>query len=213
MIKSVEEIERAAPPRRAPPSSRQVETEEEDFRPRASRRPPADEPASAPGIGRTYSGINVVAPEDALNDARVFVRELRSSDKLAFVGAAGTVFLAFLPWKETAAEGEILGLMSLGFLNFIANLLAMGAIVVRVRNAMPRLNPVIPWLVQLGTICFGIVWSLIFMKLSYDGQQVPALIGNSMVAVSSPSFGVYLALLTQLVALAGTLLGLKEKPA
>ncbi len=164
-----------------------------------------------PPPNRTYSGINMVAPEDAFAEAKHFVRELRTSDKLAFIGAALTAFTAFLPWKETASEGEVLGLMSLGVASFIANGVAMAAIAVRVRNAMPRLHPVIPWLVQLGTVCFGLIWCLVFMKVSYNGTQVPALIGNQVVALSKPVFGVFFALLTQLVALGGTLMGLKEK--
>ncbi|MBX5482887.1 MAG: hypothetical protein IRZ16_13755 [Myxococcaceae bacterium] len=162
---------------------------------------------------RTHSGISVVAPEAMLAEAKIFVRDLPTSDKLAFIGAAIAVLVSFLPWKETFSEGEVLGFVSLGFAAFVSNLATLGAIVVRVRKAMPRLHPVIPWLVQLGMICFGIVWCLIFIKISTDDRMTAALIGNQMVPASKPSFGVYLALLMEMVALAGTLMGLKEKPA
>lgn len=200
--------------KRPPPSPRPPAQDEADIRTAAPGSPTAEVP-SAPGFGmqRTNSGISIVAPEAVLSDAKTFVRELRTSDKLAFIGAAITVLLCFLPWKETAQEGEVLGFVSLGFAAFLANLVAMGAIVIRTRNAMPRLHPVAPWLLQLGSICFGIVWSLIFIKISTDGQPVAATIGNEMVPLSRASFGVYMGLMTQLVALAGTLMGLKEKPA
>lgn len=206
-IKSVEELER--PPRRPTAS-----------RPRPAPVPsPVEEPLDDDDLDAAElelshgSGSGMAEPEELLADAKIFVRELPSSDKLAFLGAAATVLFCFLPWKETAAEGDIIGFVSLGFLAFLVNVAVMVAVFVRVREAMPQLNPLVPWLVQLGCVCFGIIWCFVFMKVSTDGRPVQALIGNEMVAVSRPSFGVYLSLLSELVALAGTLLGLKEKPA
>ena len=37
---------------------------------------------------------------------------------------------------------------------FLMSVLAIGAIVVRVRQSMPKLNPLIPWVVQLSAVCF-----------------------------------------------------------
>lgn len=201
VVKSLEEIEaeRAARASRPPPRPA----------PAPARSYSDDEPSISNG---TASGISMVAPEAAFADAKAFIGDLKTSDKLAFIGAAVTILVCFFPWKETATEGEILGLMSLGFAAFIANLLGMGAVFVRVNRAMPRLHPVVPWLVQLGSFCFGIVWCLVYMKLASDDRQVQALFGNETVAISKPAFGVFIALLMQIVALAGTLMGLKEKP-
>ncbi len=51
------------------------------------------------------------------------------------------------------------------------------------------------------------------MKLNYDATEVPSPMGNSTIMNSSPSLGAFLALLGALGCLAGTLMGLKEKPA
>jgi hypothetical protein len=138
---------------------------------------------------------------------------LGRSDKIAFAGGATLLLSAFLPWKETAAEGEILGLMSLGLLAVMGALGILGSIAVRVRQWMPHLNVLIPWLAQLGLSVFCILWCILFMKVSYDATEVPSPLGHSTLMNSSPSFGVFLGLLGALTSLAGSLLGLKEKPA
>jgi hypothetical protein len=147
-----------------------------------------------------------------LADIKHFVLELGQSDKLTFIGACVTVLLSFIPWKSTATDGDILGLVSLGAFVLLAALATIAAVAVRVRKVMPQLNPIIPWLLQLGASGFAIIWCLVFIKISWIGQQVPADIGNEMVPLSSPSAGVFLALLSSIVSMAGTLMGLKEKP-
>jgi hypothetical protein len=161
----------------------------------------------------TNSGTGqIVAPEQVIEDFRDFVGVLGSSDRIAFVGAATILVSAFLPWKETAADGDILGLMSLGLLAVLAAIGIIGAITVRVRRLMPNLNVLIPWVAQLGLSVFCILWCIVFMKLSYDATEVPSPMGNATIMNSTPSFGVVLGLLGALTSLAGSLMGLKEKP-
>ncbi|HEX5747857.1 MAG TPA: hypothetical protein VFZ09_16555 [Archangium sp.] len=161
----------------------------------------------------THSGTGqIVAPEQVIEDFRDFVGVLGSSDKIAFGGAVTLLVSAFLPWKETAAEGDILGLMSLGLLAVLAAIGIIGAITVRVRRLMPNLNVLIPWVAQLGLSVFCILWCIVFMKLSYDATEVPSPMGNATIMNSTPSFGVVLGLLGALTSLAGSLMGLKEKP-
>ncbi len=161
----------------------------------------------------TNSGVKMQAPEEALGDMKDFVLELPLSDKIAFLGAVGSVLFTFLPWKETAEEGDVIGLVSLGFVALLASLVAMGAIVVRTRKSMPNLAPLAPWLVQLGAVCFAIIWCLIYVGISWDTTKVQAPIGNLVISRSTPSLGVFFALIANCTSLAGTLMGLREKPA
>ncbi|AKJ02654.1 Hypothetical protein AA314_04280 [Archangium gephyra] len=161
----------------------------------------------------THSGTGqIVAPEQVIEDFRDLMSVLGRSDKIAFGGGVTILISAFLPWKETAADGEILGLMSLGLLAVLAAIGIVGAITVRVRRLMPHLNVLIPWVAQLGLSVFCILWCIVFMKLSYDATEVPSPMGNATIMNSTPSFGVFLGLLGALTSLAGSLMGLKEKP-
>ena len=183
--------------------------------------PPADENTnnSRPALGdmppapsRTYSGMQMVAPDKALDEFRYFVAELPLGDKVAFVAAAFTILTTFLPWKETAAEGEILGLMSLGIIVFLVMAAVIASIVIRVRRVMPHLHPLVPWLVQLGGTAFSGLWCIIYIGLSIDSRKTQALVGNFEVSVSAPAFGVFLAVIGCGATIAGTLMGLKARP-
>jgi hypothetical protein len=186
---------------RTPPEQRAVE---EDWH--APKQPRVD-----PAMLQAPSS-QVLDPEEAMADARNFLVSLTFSDKLAFWGAAGTLFACFLPWKETAQEGESIGLLSLGALVFTANIVLIAAIIIRTRKVMPRLHALVPWLLQFGTSSFSIVWSLVLIKLAVNTQITRATVGNEEVWMSKPGAGVVLAVFTSIVALGGTLMGLREKP-
>lgn len=192
-----------APSSRATGSTRAV--------PRPDPPAPVAVPSSTSVRGSTDSQ-RIVSPEEMLADLKHFVLELGPSDKLAFLGAFASVLLSFIPWKSTAADGDILGLVSMGVLVLAASGITMAAVAVRTRKVTPQLNPVVPWLVQLGSAVLAILWCFVFISLSWDGQLVPADIGNEMVHRSQPAAGAYLAVLTSLASLIGTLMGLKEKP-
>jgi len=151
-------------------------------------------------------------PEEGMADARNFLVALSFSDRLAFWGAVATLFACFLPWKETVQEGESIGLLSLGALVFAANIVLLSAVVIRVKKVMPKLHALVPWLLQFGTSSFSIVWCLVLIKLAVNTTKARALYGNEEVWVSKPGAGVILAVLTSIVALGGTLMGLREKP-
>ena len=191
----------ARPAAPAPQRSHETELDPADV----NYTPPRD--TSGTGTGQ------IMAPEEMIADFREFMGVLGSADKMAFIGAAVVVLSAFLPWKETAEDGEILGLMSLGMVGVAGAVGILATIAARVRRLMPHLNVLIPWLAQLGLSVFCIIWCIVFMKLSYDATEVPSPMGNATIMNSSPSMGVYIALLGSLASLAGTLLGLKEKPA
>jgi hypothetical protein len=219
-VKSMEEVRREAPSQRAGAGgARPAARPAPGARPAPAAAPRRQEPEFdeaerySPPRGTTGLDSNIVAPEEVMDDFRQFVGELSLSDKLAFAGAALVVLSAFIPWKETAADGEILGLMSQGLVAVLSAGGLMGTITLRVRRVMPRLNVLIPWLLQLVLAVFTILWCVIFMKLSSDTTEVPSPMGNAMIMNSTPALGVYVGLLGALGSLAGTLMGLKEKPA
>ncbi|MGA9521206.1 MAG: hypothetical protein WBV82_07070 [Myxococcaceae bacterium] len=152
------------------------------------------------------------SPERLFADMKAFISGLNTSDKLAFVGSALTVLWAFFPWKETRDEGEVVGLMSFGLPAIIASVLTMTTVGVRVGRSLPNLAPAMLWLVQLASVGFAIAWALVFIKASWDSEQVLSLTSDETMARSKPAFGVFLALLTEAVALGGTLMGSRERP-
>lgn len=171
----------------------------------------ARESANAPR-GAAPPPSDLAAPDEFLNDARYFLRELNFSDKLAFWGGVGVIVSCFFPWKETFEGGEILGLMSLGAAAFAAGVIYVSALVIRVKKFMPRLHALVPWLAQFGSACFVILWCLIFIKLAWDPTITRSPEGNRDMWMSSPSLGVFLALAFAALSVVGTLLGLREKP-
>ncbi len=154
----------------------------------------------------------VLDPEEAMADARNFFVALSLSDRIAFGAGIATLIACFLPWRETVDEGDSLGLLSLGALVAIASVVLLAAIVIRVQKAMPRLNALVPWLMQFGASAFSIVWCLVLIKLAVNTQKARALYGNEEVWTSKPGIGVLIALVTAIAAFAGTLMGLREKP-
>jgi len=167
-----------------------------------------------PGVTTTplrfNTGQALVPPEEALRDAQNFVKDLTSADKITFAGCALVILVSFFPWKETRDDGEVLGFACSGIFAFLAALATIGAVVIRERRVMPRLSRLAPWIAQLVSTSFLILWCLIFIRLSWDGRLVPSPIGNYEVALSKPSFGVVLGLMGGIGALAGTLLGLRD---
>jgi hypothetical protein len=205
----------AKPAVRAAPASRASEPAAE---PEPKAEPPARKsilpPAQPPTPSRTLStGSKMVAPEQMMEEAREFITDLTKADKIALAGSSVVVLSCFLPWKETAADGDILGLMSSGFGSMLLALLVIGTLVVRVRQSMPRLNPLVPWLTQLITSVVCVLYTLVLLRVSVDSTEVPSAIGNQMIMNSSPSIGVFIALLGALGAMAGSLMGLRERPA
>lgn len=219
-IRSMDEIMRNAPPRassargvpavrpgsapgpRSAPPSRQTELDPSDVNYVPSRPPPS----SVQHTGQ------IMAPEELAADFKDFIGELGRNDKITFFSALAVILSAFLPWKETAEDGDILGLMSLGLIAVLGAGGIVGAITVRVRNIMPRLNVIVPWMAQLSLSIFCILWCIVFMKISTDSTEVPSSVGQEIIRNSSPSFGSFLALMASLGCLAGTVLGMKERP-
>jgi hypothetical protein len=155
----------------------------------------------------------IVDPEDLVQDARQFVRSLGQADKIVFGGAVVLLVSGFLPWKETAADGEILGMMSLGIIAMLAAIGLIAILAVRIRRlqADPYANVLLPWVGQLVVSLFCIFWCILYMKVSSDSRLTPTAMGDSVVQNSAPVFGVYLGLMGALTTLWGTFLGMKGR--
>ncbi|MBN8232864.1 hypothetical protein JYK02_35640 [Corallococcus macrosporus] len=150
-------------------------------------------------------------PEVLLDDARSFLRELEGGDRIAFWGATLVVLSCFIPWKETAADGDFLGLISLGFISFLFAIATMVLVGLRARQVMTWVNPMLPWGAQMFCSVVTLVWSLVFLKLSSDTTLVPSPLGNSEMMNSSPSIGCFLGILGGVIAVLGGLMGLKRQ--
>lgn len=151
-----------------------------------------------------------IDPDDFITGIRVFVYGLSAGDKLAFFGAVATLFSCFFPWKETVLDGDVLGLAGPGLVTF---LMACGTLVVltlRVNKTL-KVNELLLWAAQLGTLSMGVLWALVSIKQSWDPTLARAIEGNQEVWASKPSFGVILAVLAGGLTGFGTVLGLKGK--
>ncbi|HYV44812.1 MAG TPA: hypothetical protein VFA20_08125 [Myxococcaceae bacterium] len=165
----------------------------------------------SPGARSSPSYSPVFSPEEAMADARLFVGGLTTADKLTLLGGALCLLCSFFPWKETAAEGEVIGLQSLGIVATGLIALAMVVVVGRARRSF-HVNPAVMWLVQLACSGATIVWCLVFIKLSWDPTEAHSVDGNMLMATSKPVMGVYLCAAGAIIAAAGTLMGLKDSP-
>ncbi|MBL0696697.1 hypothetical protein [Comamonas sp. JC664] len=205
-IRSMEEVARSAPQQRAAKAAAP--------RP-APRRAPAPEPAaSSPdpwdrSLDSDEGSGGVTDPDEIIRDAKELFAQLQGGDKVAFWGAAVLLLSCFLPWKETAVDGDVLGLMSMGVGAFVMAILLLTAVTIRVKGSFPNVNPVVPWMGQLVVSIVSLIWCVVYIKVSSDTTMVPTPIGNSEMMNSSPSFGVYVAVLSAVATLGGTLLGLK----
>jgi hypothetical protein len=148
-------------------------------------------------------------PDDVLNDARGFFSLLSSADKLAFFGTSGMLLSTFFPWKETVQDGDVLGLLSAGIVVTLLSTLALASLVLRVRRTW-SVNPIVPWILQLGCLGFGIVWCLVYVKMSWDSTVVKSPVGNFDMWASKPTFGVIFGFMAGVVGALGTVAGLKE---
>jgi hypothetical protein len=151
-----------------------------------------------------------IDPDDFMADVKRFLFEMGSADKIAFFGICAMFLATFFPWKETAVDGEVLGLMSLGIVVWILTLIAIILIIVRVRKIGGDINPLYPWIGQLFAAGFSTAWSVLYVLWSTDRTMARSPIGNFDMWASKPSFGVIFAIISGGVACFGTIAGLKE---
>lgn len=197
------------PPVKKRPAPKRADTpppqKKQDWREQLSQEDWGDQkPVSKFEVERTMD------PDAALKGATSFIFRLALSDKLALFGTSVLLMSTFFPWKETVADGEVLGITSSGLVVTVLASAAIAGLLIRTRSTDPKLNPLMPWALQLGAIGFAAVWSLLYVVLSWDSTPARSPIGNYEVWVSKPSFGLILAILACVVAVVGTIFGLKE---
>jgi len=155
-----------------------------------------------------FQADKAIDADDFITNLRFFVDALSAGDKLAFFGAVATVISCFFPWKETVMDGDVLGLAGPGLVTFLMACLTLVALTLRVNKTL-KVNELLLWAAQLGTLSMGIIWALVSIKQSWDPTLARAVEGNQEVWVSKPSFGVILAVLAGGLTGFGTVLGLK----
>jgi hypothetical protein len=182
------------------------EPEEEDWRPK--RPPPGPAPVAK---AKDPDAVSFTAPDEALNEARAFVDSLTFFDKLA-VGGVGLLFISlFLPWRESAANGDEIGMVTSGFFAALLALGGVGVLVARLRNLIPQqfsVPPAVLVMIQSGLLGFSALLCLIFLFSAYDGTQVPANVGNGTMAASTPSLGAILGLAGAVLGTVGSVMGM-----
>jgi hypothetical protein len=178
---------------------------EEDWRPKRPASAPAQVKAKDP------DAVSFTAPDEALHEARAFVDSLTIFDKLA-VGGVGLLILSlFLPWRESAANGDEIGMVTSGFFAALIAGGGIGVLVARLRNLVPpqfNLTPALLVMIQTGLTGFSALLCLIFLFSAYDGTQVPANVGNGTMAASTPSLGAIMGLAGAAMGTVGSVLGM-----
>lgn len=204
--------------KKAPPPKKQVEEEVVEKGYRATTKVPdwrdqvseEDWKANAGREKEAFVVDRTLDANEAMGDAKNYLVALNLADKLALFGTAAMVIGTFLPWKETVAEGDVLGVFSSGILVTFLGSVALAGIIIRTRKAMPNVNPILPWMAQLGAVGLSGVWCLVYISLSWDSTEAQSTIGNYTQWVSKPVFGLFLSLISAIVSIVGTTFGLKD---
>ncbi|MCP3098593.1 zinc ribbon domain-containing protein [Myxococcus sp. K15C18031901] len=212
-IRDMNDVVRNAPPRASRPAA--PSRGGSGPAPRRAAPQQVEDPGSDPwdrSLREEEAARNqpIADPDELIQDAKELLGAMNTGDKVAFYGAAAIIVSAFVPWKETAADGDVLGLMSTGVVAVVLALFVMSAIGVRVRQTFPNINQVVPWMAQLLGTFLCLIWCIVFIKVSSDTTLVPNDIGNEEIMNSSPSFGVFIALLGAVASLVGAFLGLRR---
>lgn len=208
-IRDMNEVVRNAPPRASRPA-RASAAPRRAAPPVEAPVPSGPDPWDRSQRDDDEKGSAIADPDELIQDAKELLGAMNTGDKVAFYGAAAIIISCFVPWKETAADGDVLGLMSTGVGAFVLAIITMSAIGIRVRQTFPNLNQVVPWMGQLLATFVTLIWCIVFIKVSSDTTLVPNDIGNEEIMNSSPSFGVFIALLGSVASLVGAFLGLRR---
>ncbi|MBX7113776.1 MAG: hypothetical protein K1X64_05520 [Myxococcaceae bacterium] len=208
------EDEITEPPRRAAPEDTDVgdDGEEEAAAGRTRRAVLAPAPRPAPkASAREEIGIGYGAAEELAQEARFFLQELSGSDKAAFWGSALVAISCFFPWRQTALEGDTLGFMGLGAGVLLLSIALCGSIWARERDWVARAKRANTWYLQFACAVLIPLWTLVCIKLAWNPVLVRATVGTSDVWASKPGLGAIIAVPCSVLALLGTLVGLKGR--
>ena len=151
-----------------------------------------------------------IDPDAVMSETKRYLFALSMADKLALLGTSLLLISTFFPWKETVADGDVLGILSSGILVTILSSMAVAGILIRTRKTMPTLNPLYPWVAQLGCVGISALWCLVYIAMAWDSTKAMSAVGNYEVWVSKPAFGLIFAVLAAICSIVGTIFGLKD---
>ncbi len=166
--------------------------------------------ANAGKAPEKFVANKAIDPDAAMSETKRYLLALSMADKLALLGTSLLLISTFFPWKETVADGDVLGILSSGVLVTILSSMAVAGIIIRTRKTMPTLNPLYPWIAQLGCVGISALWCLVYMAMAWDSTKAMSTVGNYEVWVSKPVFGLIFAVLAAIVSIVGTIFGLKD---
>ena len=146
-------------------------------------------------------------PEQLWFATRDFATSLSFADRIAAAGAMALCLSCFLPWRETTLEGELVGLFGTGALAFFAGALQLGLLAARHHGSRSFSDSTL-WMAQLGFAGFGVLWCAEFQRTARFTIESEFVGGPDL--LSQPSYGVWVALAAAVIALAGSLLHVRE---
>ncbi len=169
--------------------------------------------ARAPAVGDVGPALASTpeTPEEWLAELRSAFLERRPTDRGLIAALLACLISALFPWKETASDGDALGITSAGFLYAAMAGGALWAAIARGQKRKPMKEP-LGWLVQTGLVAGMFVFALVFTAMVWDSKLVRSPIGNIEIWTSKPKVGVFLAVVFSAVAGAVSVLQLKERP-
>jgi hypothetical protein len=143
---------------------------------------------------------HTTAPEALLQTVGALVKGLEGVDAFTFWSAVSTVLLTCLPWKSTAAEGDLIGLVTLGLCVTFASIGTAVGVLLRARSHRRYAVTLLPWALQLGTASFSLLWTLLCIHLAHDPNHPEV----------GAAAGAYLSLLSVGASIVGTVVGMRE---
>jgi hypothetical protein len=148
--------------------------------------------------------------EEMWFDLRRVGAELDRSDRLAFFGGLSQLLWLFLPWQDSAQEGAVVGIMTVGIGILVGAAACTAGVLMRHRRLRPVADPLAPWLLQLVGTVFMVLWALFCLRAFWDGRLVSGY-HSLRVPVSRPSLGTYVAFLSALISLTGSIWGFRQR--
>jgi hypothetical protein len=168
-------------------------------------------PKSAGAKADVLGSDRVVGASEQLEGMLSRFKSLCFEDKVTFVAGALTTIMIFMPWRNTAADGDELGLLSLsGLLCLVFVFGAIVAIFGRTANYFPSLPRSMFPLLSVGFGGLVAITAIATGISSIDRTQVQGPLGATPVTNSMPAFGVWLTVVCAAGVIVGGILSFKR---
>lgn len=170
--------------------------------PRQNRRTKATSSSKAK-IHSSPAPLGSVVEEEPWTFLWRFWHSLSRPNQLTLAACFGIFFSAFLPWKETALEGDVLGWLTWG--GAAAALAACAISLLALRQRATRASNDFHWKAQLAALSVSTVWSIAAIKWAYV-PTIVATANGTLAPTSTPSAGIAVGLVSSLVGAVATVL-------